>query len=1069
MKIRSALGSFPRFLLVALLTTGFGGVSRLHAQTIIPSRITAPINENAPVRLRGNVHPLARAEFDRGAAPVSLPAERMLLLLKRAPEQQKALDEYLRALQDPTSPSYHKFITPEEFGKLYGPADADIQTVTNWLQGHGFQVNQISKGRTALEFSGSVGQVQGTFQTSIHSFIVHGQQHWANTTDPSIPTALAPVIAGLSPLNNFTARPNSTRAPSATYDPSTHTVTPLLTSTSGGNFLYVGPADAATIYNTPNASLNLNYSSTTPSYDGSGITIAVAGVSQINTSDVDHYRTIFGLPANTPQVIVDGTDPGHNDAEDEALLDLEISGALAPGAKTILYTAASTTLQDGLFLAITRALQDNTASILNVSFGNCEAAFGNSGNQYISSLWEQAAAQGISVTVSTGDSGSAGCDDPNAVTVASKGLGVNGLASSPYNIAVGGTDYTTLPTNFLTYASTTNRQGTRGSALKYIPEGPWNDSTSFDGKLAQNSPLTDKNGAKNIWGGGGGVSIYYTKPAWQKNVTPQDGVRDLPDVSLLAADGLYSATWAVCASPYVNSSGVTITDCVPNTSTNTYYLSGFGGTSTSAPAFAGMLALVQQSVGHRLGQANSVLYKLSQTAPAVFHDVTTGNISVYCSGGTAANCGTNSFLTGYDAGTGYDLASGLGSVDATAMIKNWASAGLSASTTTLSLSQTTFTHGTPVTINIGVSGSGGTPTGDVGLVSSNTSADAGGLGFLTLGTSGTASTSYSYFPGGSYSVSANYGGDTIFSGSASPAVQITVAPEASTLQLTAQTIVGNNLVSVANTSFPYGTYVSVDATPIGQSQKGQTSPTPLGTGSVTFTDTHAPVTASTVAVNSNGSAELPIYSYDPGPHSISAVYSGDASFTGSSGGPVAFTVTDAALSAASTSLALSAGQSKPVTLTLTPSNGFSGTVSLSCAFTAGPTNAVSIPTCSISPATVAISGTSSASATLTIATSTTKSGAVHYPGWITSGGGAVLACLLFFGIPARRSSWRAIVSLLFFVGVISATGCGGGGSSTTGSTSGGTTGTTPGNYTVTVTSSTNGSVMHKLDIPVTVN
>lgn len=1066
-KIISALSSLCRFLVVALLATGLAGLSRLQAQNITPSRITAPIDEKAVVTLRGHVHPLARREFDRGAAPVSLPAERMLLILKRGAEQQQALDKYLSALQDPGSSSYHKFTTPQEFGKLYGPSEADIQSITNWLQSRGFQVNHVSQGRTTLEFSGNVGQVQDAFRTSIHSFMVRGEQHWANTTDPSIPAALAPAIAGLSPLNNFTAKPNSTRGPSAIYDISTRKATPLLTSTSGGNFLYVGPADAATIYNTPNKTLNANYAAT-QSLDGSGVVIAIVGVSQINTSDVDNYRTIFGLPANTSQVIVDGNDPGHTGAEDEALLDLEIAGALAPAAKTILYTAASTTLQDGLFLAIARALQDNTASILNVSFGNCEAAFGSnaaSGNPYISSLWEQAAAQGISVTVSSGDSGSAGCDDANSVTVSSKGLGVNALASTPYNIAVGGTDYPDLTTSFLTYATTTNRQGTRGSALKYIPESPWNDSTSVNGTLAQNTPQVDKSGNKNIVGAGGGVSTVYPKPAWQTNVTPQDGARDLPDVSLFAANGLDSATWAVCASQFVNAQGVTVTDCVPDPTTNTYNLSGFGGTSTAAPAFAGMLALVEQSVGHRLGQANVVLYKLSQTAPSVFHDITSGNISVVCTGGTTASCGSNGFLTGYDAGPGYDLASGLGSVDATAMIKNWATAGLSASTTTLTLSGSTFTHGTPITVNVGVSGSGGTPTGDVGLVSSNTGPDAGGLGFLPLA-SGTASTSYSFFPGGIYSVTANYGGDTTFASSVSAPTSITVTPEPSILQLSAKTIQGSNLVSVANTSIPYGTYVSIDAIPMGISQKGQASFTPLGTGQLTTVSDNGSPLASTVYLNSNGAAEVPIYSYPAGPHSISAFYSGDASYLASSAGPIAFTVTDAALSASPTALTLTAGQSKPLTLNLAPSNGFAGIVNLSCALTAGPTSAQSIPTCSITPAAVTINGTATATATLTVTTTATKTAAVHYPGWIASGSGAVMACMLFFGIPARRRNWRAISALLFFIS-LAATGCGGGGGGGGGGVT--TPGTTVGNYTVTVQSSTNTTVMHQLAIMVTVN
>jgi trimeric autotransporter adhesin len=1079
-----------RFLVLALLAAGFAGQSSLKAQTVTPSRITAPISDQAMVSLRGNVHPLARAEFDRGPAPVSLPTERIILVLKRSPEQQVALTQYLAALQDPGSASYQKFLTPEQFGQLYGPSDADLQALTTWLTGHGFQIDSITKGRTALEFSGNVGQVQDTFKTSVHSYVVKGAQHWANSTDPQIPAALAPIIAGFASLNNFTAHPYHTRAPSAQADGTTHKVTPLLTSPSGPT-LYVGPADAATIYDTPNQILNKNYAAT-KNLDGTGITIGVAGNSNIDSAIVDRYRSLFGLPTNTPTIIVDGgTDPGLNGDEDEALLDLEISGGIAPGAKVNFYTAASTTVSDGLFLAITRAIQDNVVSILNVSFGNCEANFGTSGNQFVQNLWEQAAAQGITATVSTGDSGSAGCDDPNAENVAQDGLAVNAIASTPFNIAVGGTDYVVLPTAFSTYATTTNTPTYLRSALKYIPERPWNDSTTSNAALAQNTPYRDSNGNSNIVAAGGGVSQVYAKPAWQKNVTPADSARDLPDVSFLAANGLYDATWAVCASPYTYQ-GQQYTDCAPDSSGN-FYLSGFGGTSASAPAFAGMLALIQQSAGHRLGQANVALYKLFQAAPTAFHDVTTGNISVFCTGGSPANCGSNSFLTGYDAKTGYDVASGLGSVDLTTLINNWSKAALTSTSTSLALGKTTFVHGTSVDVSGGVTGSGGTPSGDVAITTSSTTPNAASQGGYTLDGSGkfsaTGSNGYTLFPGGSYSVFANYGGDTTFAASTSTGIPVTVSPENSTLYLTVNVYAGNGNFALVTpgSSIPYGNYLAYDGTPFGASQAGQSQPYQVGTGTVTFSDSSAALPGGTISIGSDGNAEYQIgYNTPAGSHSITGAYSGDPSYNASTGGPIAFTVTKAptsvtisnsgstitatiipnplsggaypsgtitlnntthstvvatpavasyqdpstgaseaqviytvdtsklpaganlvtatymgdtnyaasspstavtitgtgtavsfALTAAAASPAsVTAGSSATSALTVTPAGGFTGAVALTCSV-AGPTGAVSLPTCSPSPASVSIAGTAAGTSTLTIATTTTTTAGAY--------------------------------------------------------------------------------------------
>jgi len=404
-----------------------------------------------------------------------MPANRLLLVLARSTQQEADLQTWLQSVQDANSPNYHRFLSPDEFGKRFGVGDADLQSIQAWLASHGFAVNRVAKGRMAIEFSGSVGQVQSAFHTSLHSYMVNGEQHWANATDPQIPGALAPAVAGFASLNNFKLRAQYVLGPGGVFDPQTRTIRPAYTNEDmyGDYYIYLGPADAATIYDTP-TTLNANFSGT--ALDGIGVTIGVAGDSNISVTQNANYRSVFGLAPNPVTVVVDGDDPGENSDSIEAYLDTQVSGGIAPNAKVILYTAAGNSFQQGVYIAIQRALDDNQADILNVSFGECESALGASGNQYILNLWEQAAAQGISVTVSSGDSGSAGCDDPNTETQASQGLAVNGLSATPYNISVGGTDYDILysnfPTSFTTYVDITNTLPTVAARSATFPKSP---------------------------------------------------------------------------------------------------------------------------------------------------------------------------------------------------------------------------------------------------------------------------------------------------------------------------------------------------------------------------------------------------------------------------------------------------------------------------------------------------------------------------------------------------------------------------------------------------------------------
>ncbi len=455
------------------LLLGFSSLRPVDAQQpqLAPAtaRITQKIDETSLASLRGNTHPLAQPENDTGAAPAAKVAGRLTLVLARSAAQEASLQTWLSSVQDANSPNYHQWLTPDDFGKRFGVSDSDLSTVEGWLQSHGFAVNKVAPSRMAIEFSGTTAQVEGAFHTQVHSYLVNGVQHWANTSDPQIPAALTPVVVGVARLNDFNPRSNAIRGPSGFYNASTKRIEPSYTlgDTVNGYTMYVGPADAATIYDTPTA-YNPNHSGSL--YDGTGATIGIAGDSNIQIAQNANYRATFGLAAKATTVVVDGADPGENGDAIEAYLDTQVAGGIAPNANVILYTAANSYLSAGLFLAISREIDDNQADILNVSFGGCEFDQGASGNQYIYNLWQQAAAQGISVTVSSGDAGSAGCDNDNVETEAIQGLAVNAIASTPYNIAVGGTDFDTLysnfPTSFTQYVDVTNTLAKHRSALK---------------------------------------------------------------------------------------------------------------------------------------------------------------------------------------------------------------------------------------------------------------------------------------------------------------------------------------------------------------------------------------------------------------------------------------------------------------------------------------------------------------------------------------------------------------------------------------------------------------------------
>ena len=897
------------FGLVVVMTFIF--VLHAIAQTVpltaVPDRILEPIDETTLVALKGNVHPLARTQVAASTVPPSTATGRVRLLLQKSEGQQLALTQYLTDVRNPSSVNYHKWLTPTEYGARFGASSSDLQRVQTWLQSHGFKIEKVPQAHNVIEFSGTVSQIENSFHSSIKNLSANGEFHLANATDPEIPAALAPVVAGIGPLNSFHAKPLSVRGAKGRFDPSTDRITPELTlKGNSSTYLFVDPADAAVIYDTTNKTLNPGYNGTT--YDGTGIAIGIVGVSDLTLADVANYRTAFlgenSTSVNLPTVVVDGNDPGLNSAGIEALLDTEIAGGIAPKAKLYFYTSADTDLSSGLMNALFRALDDNVVSILSMSFGTCEAALGTSGNQLMLEAAEQAAAQGITLTVSTGDSGSAGCDNFDTQTTATQGIGVNGYASTPYTVAVGGTDFDVLSGSFASYVTNTT-SGTGpyyATALKYIPESPWNDSTSVNKTYSGNTAAKNIQGNGNIVAGSGGASAVYPKPSYQGSITPQDGFRDLPDVSFLAGNGVYSATWVVCSDGTTDGLSTAGADCLTTNgqfTANTTF-SGIGGTSAAAPAFAGMLALLAQAHGeasdnYRLGQVNDILYQLAQSKySTVFHDVTTGNNSVACTAGSP-ECGSNGFLTGYNAGTGYDLASGLGSVDVAAMVSNWESVAPGTTSTSLkingSVAAYSGVHGSTLTFSTDVTGSSGTPTGVVAITDNAGSTTSGAVsspqnnGQMAISlTSGSGSASYNGLPGGSYQISARYGGDPAFSASISAPIAVSISAEPSTTTLSVNgydPLTGN---TISGASFPYGSYVFSDAAITGTAEGSHTQG--LATGTVTFSN--GATTLGTAAVSSGNLASWPPFNSSSTPvaagtYNLLAKYSGDSSYTPSSG------------------------------------------------------------------------------------------------------------------------------------------------------------------------------------------
>ena len=973
------------------------------AQGRIPNRINTAVSSSRMVAIPGSVHPRALQATDLGPLAGDTQQPGMSLHFTLSAEQQAAINQLLADQQDPASPRYHQWLTPQQYAAQFGLSSSDIAKVTAWLTGQGFTVTGVANGGDFITFSGSVAQVQTAFATSIHSLALNGETHFANVTSISVPSAFAGVVGAVSGLHDFRLKPR------------VHTsfVKPNFTSSVSGSH-FIAPGDIYTIYD-----MNPLLSST--SLPGANMTIAVTGQVDISLYDVNTFRAASGLNVNPPTVqvvpsaVYGGCDPGtptsynlacvgknpptSNDLA-ESSIDVEWSGAMAPYATVLFVTS-----QD-VFLSMQYAIDTNAAPIVTTSYGNCEAAWGTTDMNMANQFSQQANVQGQTILAAAGDSGATDCDSSSEAS-ASEGLAVDFPASSPFVTALGGTGFSgdvAATGSGSTWGATQYWKGTSGSdvigsAISYIPEAVWNDAS-----------------AGYFGGGGGGVSSFFTKPAWQvetgasgmTSLVPADGARDVPDLSLNASDTHDSFLYCVGVV-----SGVSCGNGFRISATNNG-LTVAGGTSFDSQIFGGMLALIEQKIGSKIGNANPTLYALGNkaayynpTTTSVFHDVTSGSNAMLCTAGST-DCPTGGSI-GYSAGTGYDLATGWGSVDLNNLATDWnlvtplgsgslaantSTTALVASSTTSSPTNVTVTPTVPVTVTLTATVTGGStaPTGFVQFLVNNV--PAAGTSKIALTTANNVTTAiYQYTAScstlGQQSMTAVYTGDSNYQGSIGPVL----------------------MSGEAGTS--------------------------TGTG-----------------IASNGS-------YITSPLIVTV-----------SGG----TCPNFSLSTSNTVVSVAAGGTIPaVTFTATAANGLTGTVTFSA--TVSSTSGY-IPTLSFSPVSVAISSTAPVTTTLTLSGITASLHLPSVPGssssgtmlaqqnpgrnpfsnrpWTAAGSGLSIAGLLLLVLPRRRRLGGLLLVALSVALAASVTGCGGSSQSAPPTV---TINTNPyaGTYTVTVVGAYSGS------------
>ena len=857
-------------------------------------RIRGSIDSGTRVVLKGNIHPKIQVGMDKGPVEPWMKVDYMRLVLQPSAQQAAELERFLEEQRDPSSPDYQHWLTPEEFGDRFGMNQNDLGKIASWLQAEGFTVEQVARARNWIAFSGTAAQISMAFATEMRRYSVDGETHFANASPPSMPAALAGVVEAVRGLDDFRTKPPRLKKSRPDY-------------TSPGGAHYLAPDDLAVIYD-----IAPLYQA---GYDGTGQKLVIPGQTDINLTDIRTFRSQFGLPANDPQLVLYGPDPGvSSDDQLEASLDLEWSGAVARNA-TIVYVYSK-----DVFESLQYAIDQNLGTVMSMSYGGCET--GNPASYR--SVAQQANAEGITWMNSSGDSGAAGCDSQGASS-ATHGPVVTFPANIPEVTGVGGTEFAETGT------AVWGVNGAHlGSATSYIAEKVWNDTALGAG----------------IEAGGGGASAGFKKPWWQSGPgVPNDNARDVPDVSLAASadhDGY-----------------------------RMYAQGGFlvvGGTSASSPSFAGIITLLNQYVVAKgtqpkpgLGNINPNLYSLAQSTTQVFHDITAGDNIVPCKSGTAG-CTSGSF--GYKAGAGYDLASGLGSVDAYNLVTKWSSAPTGTGTTmTLTASSASISQSgkTQLTATVTAVSGSSAPAGTVAFT----------VGSLSLGSATLAPAS----TGAAASASVTVNGTSLSPGSNT--VMATYSPTGNFAPSSAST-------TITVTASAVGTATSVTASPSSIASTATTqltatvkpaSGSAAPTGSVTFSAGNTTLGTATLSA-SGATLVVKGSSLTIGSNNVTVNYAGNASFSSSSGQTMV-TVTAPAATATTTSVtaipsAIASNSSTQLIVSVRAASGISFPTG-SITFSLGNATLGTV-TLAASAATLTVKGSSLAIGSNTVTASYTATG-----------------------------------------------------------------------------------------------
>ena len=713
--------SSPRFCGIAAALL----VSICAASAQVPNRILQQIDPHSTFSLPGSVNPRLAAASDLGRLDSATPIAGLTLVFQPAPQQKAALDALVAAQQTPGSSSYHAWLTPAEYAAFFGLSDADLAQVQNWLESQGFNIDRVSPSRTSITFSGTAAQVEQAFATEMHRYSVNGEQHFANATALAIPSALAGVVVAVRHLNDFRPRPQVRFH----TQPAVAAAPAFTSSQSGTHFLT--PKDVATIYD-----INPAYNS---GYNGSGQTLVVVGQSAISTTDITNFQKAAGLTAKAPTITLEpgtGTSATSSGDEAESDLDLEYAGATAPGAN-VVFVYVGSSQNYSVFDALKYAVDNKLGSIINISYGTCEADLSSSDYSALEAVLKQAASQGQSIVAASGDTGSTACFGAKGNSLTQQeALSVNYPASSAYAVALGGTEFPSadVAASNSTYWESASGSDLIGSALSYIPEQVWNDDSAAAG--------TQFGAQYALSAGGGGVSAFTHRPSWQTGVTgiPSGTFRLVPDISLDAS--AQNAGYLFCTSDTSAWSTGQKASCNSGfRDSTTQDLTVAGGTSFAAPIFAGMLAMIDQKENASQGVAGSTLYTLaanSSTYASAFHDITSGNNDCALAG---SNYCSGSGLTDYAAATGYDEATGLGSLDFNNLLTAWsaatASSGASGSSGSGTGTSTFALSATNITAAAGASG-----TSSVSILSQNNY--AGTVAFTLSATSTALATDACY-------------------------------------------------------------------------------------------------------------------------------------------------------------------------------------------------------------------------------------------------------------------------------------------------------------------------------------